>query len=172
MKSSSFFTAALLLLAFAAFPGLVEAKKAPPTEAAALTMPTTAAEFADQVVELRKQMAPKGRFGTLSAEERARVEVNLDKITRLFEQNGEFSSMGSSEKVALINAQEDANAILTRNDDDRLICKMERPTGSNFKQKQCMTVRQTREIRERTRDGLDRYSMPGQPATQPGPNGR
>lgn len=171
MKLSTLLTA-VLLLAHTFIPGPAEAKNAPPTDAVAMAMPTTAAEFADQVVELRKEMAPNGRFGTLTAQERARVEANLEKITRLFEKSGEVSGMGNADKVALVNAQEDANAILTRKDDDRLICKMERPTGSNFKQKQCMTAKQARELRERTRDGLDRYSMPGQPATQPGAGGR
>jgi hypothetical protein len=168
MKSSTLFTAATLLLALAAAPGLVEAKSGKSSDAAVMAVPATAAEFANQVVDLRKEMGPRGRFSTMTADERARVEVNLDVITQLFAKEGEFNAMGNADKVALVNAQEAANAILTRNDDDRLICKMERPTGSNFKQKQCMTVRQSRELRERTRDGMDRYGTPGQPALDPG----
>jgi len=150
------------LLAATSVPGIASAKKSASSEG--LALPTNAAEFEQQVVALRKEMTPTGRFSQISAEERARVEENLDVITRLFAEKGELSAMGDSSRIKLINAQEEANAILTRNDDDRLICKMQRPTGSNFKQKQCMTVRQAREIRERARDGIERYRTPMQPA--------
>lgn len=165
MKSALFCLIGVFVAA-TSLPGLAEAKKSAPSEG--LALPTNASEFEQQVIALRKEMTPTGRFSQISAEERARVEENLDVITRLFEEKGELSAMGDSSRIKLINAQEEANAILTRNDDDRLICKMQRPTGSNFKQKQCMTVRQAREIREKARDGIERYRTPMQPALPTG----
>jgi hypothetical protein len=38
------------------------------------------------------------------------------------------------------NAQEEANALLTDNDGDRLICRYEKRTGSHFRVKRCSTV--------------------------------
>lgn len=166
MKAPIVLSALFLIVAFAAVPDVAHAKKAKSTEAAVQV--TTADEFAAQVEQLRKEMTPTGRYADMTADDRARVEKNLETITRLFEQKGEFASMNDADKVILVNAQEEANAILTNNDDDRLICSTHRPTGSNFKQKQCMTAKQAREMREKSRDGADRYLRPGQPAQAPG----
>lgn len=169
MKAPIVLSALFLFVAFAVAPDVAQAKKAKASEAAVKV--TTADEFAAQVEQLRKEMTPTGRYADMTADDRARVEKNLETITRLFEQKGEFASMSNADKVVLVNAQEEANAILTNNDDDRLICSTHRPTGSNFKQKQCMTAKQARELREKTRDGVDRYLRPDQPAL-PGGAGR
>lgn len=161
MKSTIVSVLGMALAIAVAIPGIAEAKKAARKDDGAIQA-TTAAAFAEQAADVRKEMKPGGRYTEITVEERARVEKNLDVITRLFEEKPELASMSDRQKIELLNAQEDANTILTKNDDDRLICKMERPTGSNFKQKQCMTAKQAREARERARDGIDRYSRPNE----------
>ena len=170
MKASIVLSALFLTVAFAAVPDIAHAKKAKSGDGA--VQATTADAFATQVEQLRKEMTPTGRYADMTADDRARVEKNLEVITRLFEQKGEFASMNDADKVTLVNAQEEANAILTNNDDDRLICSTRRPTGSNFKQKQCMTAKQARELRENSRDGVERYRRPDQPALPGGAGSR
>ncbi|HNR92099.1 MAG TPA: hypothetical protein PKO41_06710 [Dokdonella sp.] len=151
----------IALAAMVCLPGVAEAKKTGKKDDGAVTA-TTAATFAAQAEEVRREMKAGGRYTEISADERARVERNLEVIARLFAERNELSAMSDRQKLELINAQEDANAILTKNDDDRLICVSRRPTGSNFKQKQCMTAKQAREARERSVQGMDRYTRPGE----------
>ncbi len=157
-----------VILAATCLPGIAEAKKAKGTDAA--VQATNATAFAEQSAQVRKEMKPGGRYMDITVEERAEVERNLEVIARLFAETSELGAMSDRQKVDLVNAQETANALLTKNDDDRLICATRRPTGSNFKQKQCMTARQARELREKSRDGVDRYRTPMQPAL-PGEGG-
>ena len=159
MKSSIVSILGVALAIAFCLPATAEAKKSKNDDAVTAT---TASAFAAQAADIRSEMKPGGRYTEMSVDERARVEKNLEVITRLFEEKEDLSAMSDRQKIELINAQEDANAILTKNDDDRLICVSRRPTGSNFKQKQCMTAKQARELRERTRDGVDRYTRPGQ----------
>jgi hypothetical protein len=153
------FSAAALVAVGNSAPAM--AKKAPKEEHVITAM--TAAEFDEQATSLRKQMRD-GRFAGITVAERSTVERELDVISGLLQKSGAPEGMSDREKISLLNAQSNANAILTRNDDDRLVCEMRRPTGSNFKQKQCMTVKEARRLREQTRDGMDRYLNPGQPA--------
>lgn len=162
MKSTPVSLLGIALAAIMAMPGIAEAKKAAKADEA--IQATTSAAFAEQAAGVRKEMEPGGRYDQITSEERMRVEKNLDTITQLFEERNELSAMNDHQKTKLINAQEDANAILTKNDDDRLICKLERRTGSNFKEKHCMTVKEARRLRERSVDGIERYRQPSQPS--------
>ncbi len=105
--------------------------------------------FAPQAAEVRKEMAPGGRFADVSPEERARVEADLDRIARLLQPTPTRSRLNDRELVDVANAQERINAILTKNDGDRLICKLEPRTGTRFKSKVCLTQREWTEIRDR-----------------------
>jgi hypothetical protein len=48
--------------------------------------------------------------------------------------------MSDADKTAMFNKQEEVNAILAKRDNERLICKNEKPIGSNIPVKTCQTA--------------------------------
>lgn len=113
---------------------------------------TTKEKFEDQAAAIRSQMKSGGRWEFVDTNERATVERRLDEIAALMVNVGSGSSadeLSSGDRAKLLEAQEDVNAILTKKDGRRLICQNVAPTGSNRKQKQCVTfAERERERRE------------------------
>lgn len=89
---------------------------------------------------VRKEMGPTGRYSYVTAAERSKVDAKLDDMGKLFEKNADVAQMSIPEKTAMINNQEEINAILAKRDNDRLVCKMENPTGSHIPVKTCQTA--------------------------------
>lgn len=150
MKFRSF--AAIALLALAA-PGLSLAKeKADPV----LTAQTKEA-FDKQADGIRAQMAAGGRYQFVKANERATVERRLNEIGTLLGKHVDDGKLGTDEKLQIVNAQEEVNAILSQRDSKRLVCEQRAPTGSHRPQSTCRTYgevemerRDTQELMRRT----------------------
>lgn len=111
--------------------------------------PSNRQQFADQTAAIREAMKPGGRFQYLTVEERTALDQHFDAITALLERR-ETQRFGSDEQLDLLQAQENANAILNRRDGDRLICERRAPTGSNFKIKKCVTYTEHMKTRDET----------------------
>lgn len=111
--------------------------------------PADKQQFADQAAAIRDAMKPGGRFQYLTVEERAVVNEHFGVIAAMLERR-ETERFGSDEQLDLLQAQENANAILTRRDGDRLICERRSPTGSNFKIKKCVTYTEHMKARDET----------------------
>lgn len=110
--------------------------------------------FAKQAAEVRKEMGPRGEYGGISGNERTAVNEDLDTIAALLKKRGSASQLNDSEQVDLMNAQERINAVLTRNEGNRLICTMESRLGTNFKQKVCRTQAEIDNIRRNSQQGF------------------
>ncbi|MCW5578511.1 MAG: hypothetical protein KIS89_07700 [Dokdonella sp.] len=123
-----------------------------------------AAQFAEQAAAVQEEMKPGGRFGAIGAADRSEVERNLGVVQKLFDERGAASRMNNREQVQLANAQEKINALLTGNDDERLICTLEQRSGTHFKTKICQTARQRREVTRQSQEGYQRQLMQGGPS--------
>jgi hypothetical protein len=88
--------------------------------------------------EWRRFDAAQARLRTLLADVEHTDQLKMDK------------------RLALFNIQEEIEALLKGNDDDRLICRSERPTGSNIGQRRCRTVAEMREYREAAQEAIRR----------------
>lgn len=110
--------------------------------------------FAKQAAEVRKEMGPRGEYGGISGNDRTAVNEDLDKISALLKKRGSASQLNDSEQVELMNAQERINAVLTRNEGNRLFCTMESRLGTNFKQKVCRTQAEIDGIRRNSQEGF------------------
>lgn len=128
----------------------------------------TPSEFAEQAAAVRKEMGDEGRYREVSAADRSMVEAELSKIEGLLQSKGSANKLNDSEQVELVNAQEHINALLTKNDGNRLICSQEKRTGSNFKIKTCMTAFQREERRRKSQQGLQDDLMRGSASQQKG----
>lgn len=99
-------------------------------------------EFAAVADHVRQQMAPGGRFESVSKPDQETVNRDLGNMESLYNKFGTVDAMDQSSKVALYNGQSEVNAILTRHDADREVCESVKPMGSNIPKTVCKTQRQ------------------------------
>jgi len=125
------------------------------------------ATFAEQAQEVRDGMKPSGAYGGIGVKDREAVEQNLDVIGKLLDKKGS-GPLADTDQVALANAQEKINAVLTSNDGNRLICTFERRSGTNFKEKICYTARERDTMRRQSQQGVQDTLFRGGGTKSPG----
>jgi len=125
---------ATLIAAFVTLPAVAKDEPEPAVNA------NTKASFDTVSAWVRKQMEGGGRYAELNAGERSKVDAKLDEMGRMFEQHGDVAQMSDGDKTRLYNNQQEVNALLNKRDGERLICKSERPVGSNIPVKTCNTA--------------------------------
>jgi hypothetical protein len=155
-------TAAVLLavaLMFSTAPGAKKTAERPLT-AESRTL------FEDQSAAIRQQMEPGGHYEFVSAAERAEVERNLQTMGDLLARHTDAAALAERDKAALLQAQENVNAILTRNDGRRLICERSRPTGSHLGKDKCVTFAERERQRRLSEVEVRKLQM-----KSPGPSG-
>lgn len=122
--------------------------------------------FDDQAEAIRQQMQPGGHYEFVSVQERAEVEKGLESVSSVLGRHAEAKDFSSADKAELLQAQENVNAILTRNDGRRLICERSRPTGSHLGQDKCVTLADKERQRQLSERETRRLQM-----KSPGPSG-
>lgn len=140
---------------------VVAAMPASAAESADRDAARTAAAFAKQAGQVREQMQPGGRYAYLDASQRATVERALTRIAELLEKRGSVDGLTEQEQVELINAQEEANAVLTGQDGARMVCRYESLTGSRMRNKVCRTQAQWAELERSQQDEFQRAALQG-----------
>lgn len=123
--SMSLFASALLASAGESGPPIVKAN--------------TRAAFESAAADVRKEMESGGRYAFVKPDERDKVEAGLGDMYKLFEKDDSVEHMTGDDKIALFNAQESVNSILTSRDRDRLICERGTLTGSRIVSTSCHT---------------------------------
>lgn len=108
--------------------------------------------FSEQRDRIRADLREGETYAEITAEDRSAVLTALERIDqKLMNRTGPVLS--ESDKLAVFNDQELVNSLLVRaREDSRLICRRERPVGSNRPQNICISVAQRREARENARD--------------------
>jgi hypothetical protein len=146
---------------------LVFAAAAPAKERA--ERPLTAdskALFDDQAAAIRQQMQSGGRYEFVSEAERTEVEQGLERIAAVLGRHADAQAFNDGDKAELLQAQENVNAVLTRNDGRRLVCVRERPTGSHLGKDKCQTYAEIERARRSSETEVRRLQM-----KSPGPSG-
>jgi len=157
MNRSMMFAAVLALAPCAALVPAVHA--APP--AAKPLVAQTLNSFEQDSARIRKDMQPGGKYGYISNTERSRVEARLADMQNLLTAHANASDMRETDKVALLNAQEEINGILDHNDNNRLVCEHIAPVGSHRPITTCHTYAEIMRQRENTQHDLEhRESTP------------
>jgi hypothetical protein len=86
------------------------------------------------------EMAQDKRYEFINPTERRDVDADFAKMMSLLSKSGSVSAMKEGDRVALFNAQEHANGILTHSDRNRLVCERHNKMGSNLPVNECSTV--------------------------------
>jgi hypothetical protein len=147
----------VLLVAFIPFAAAHAGTDVPPPVKA-----ETPQQFDPVAAGVREAMKPGGRYEFVTATDKLKVDTSLDEMKALLEKSGSVSSMADRDKLALFNAQEKINGILTHNDSERLVCQMVAPVGSHLPVKTCKTYGEIQRSRKSaevfTRDNVWRQN--------------
>jgi len=114
----------------------------------------TKESFEPIAANVREELAPGGQYEYATVEEKKSVEKKLSEMDALFQAAGSVAAMTQDQKIALFNAQEVVNSILTKRDKDRVICKNQAPVGSHIPVTSCHTYGQEVEARRGTQRQL------------------
>jgi hypothetical protein len=109
---------------------------------------------------VRREMGPGGKYEFIKPDEKPKVESALDQMTKLFEEHDTVDAMTQDQKVALFNAQETVNSILTLRNRDRVICENKAPLGSHIPKTSCHTYEQEVQAREGAKKMMDDWGRP------------
>jgi len=80
-----------------------------------------------------------------------KMERAQDRVFEMLSGVSSLDQLNPEQKIDLSNALDEVKAVLLANEDQRVICHMERRTGSNMMQRRCETVEQ-REANARDAD--------------------
>lgn len=124
-----------------------EAPVRPPQGAVMFSAADTAtkAGFEEAAAEIRKEIAPGGKWANTTDAERKSIDADLDRMQALFDQFGSVAGMDQPARLELFNSQEAINAILTQRDDQRIICRKINISGSLLPVTHCMTNAQVKQ---------------------------
>ena len=100
----------------------------------------TTDKFQQVATQIRADMTTGGRYEFIRPDEKAKVEIDLDAMTKMMQQSGSVAAMSQDQKVLLFNTQEHLNGILTHNDVNRLVCEHAAAIGSHIQTTTCKTV--------------------------------
>jgi len=151
-----FVTAFAVLLAFAAaMPLAAKENPSPAVNASSKDAFETVSAW------VRTQMGDGGRYAHVTADERAKVNTRLDEMDRLFGDKADVSEMSATDKAAMFTKQEEVNAILAKHDNQRMICKYERPVGSHIPVQVCHTAAEIEESRRNSQQFMQQSIKSG-----------
>ncbi|HEX5121612.1 MAG TPA: hypothetical protein VFV97_00095 [Rhodanobacteraceae bacterium] len=111
--------------------------------------------------DVRKEMEPGGRYEQVKARERVTIEQALTDMEGLMQATGGVEHMKQDDKVKLFNDQEVVNAILTKRDNDRVICDNAPKLGSHVRSTGCHTYGQEEDARRGSKDQMDEWTRRG-----------
>ena len=115
----------------------------------------------DQLADnVRREMAPGGKYEFIKPDEKPKVDKALDDMTKLFNEHDTVTAMTQDQKVALFNAQETVNSILTLRNRDRVICQNKPPLGSHIPQTSCHTYEQEVQAHQGAQKMMDDWGRP------------
>jgi hypothetical protein len=110
--------------------------------------------FLDQQRDIREDMASKRKFKHVTDYDKRRLYAAQDQIFSLLDGRSSTDELNSDQLVAVYNAQEEVNAVLTDAELDRPICERETVVGSRMTKTVCLTVRERRDLQQAARQTM------------------
>ena len=134
------FSVLLILSAFAA----AQAQKSTPLQVADIE--------AGQARIRSEVAAARGAYKDMPAAKRTELLARQDELLKLIDGKATTDELGPSERVAAFDALEWIKAAVSQAEDERLVCRQEKPIGSHMSVRVCRTVAQIRKEREAARE--------------------
>lgn len=121
----------------------------------------TPEKFTQTIAELHDEMNAGGRYEFIRADDKAKVENDLDAMAAMLKKSGSVAAMTQVEKVQLFNTQENLNGILVHNDSNRLVCEHKAPVGTSIPRTTCQTVGEIENTRKATNRMMNQAAQTG-----------
>ena len=99
----------------------------------------TSERFAQTRTAILHDLEQGGRYEFVKPDDRRDVETALSTIADILGKTGAVGTMPEDDRIRLFNVQERINALLTRNDSNRLICEKQAPLGTIIPVTTCRT---------------------------------
>ena len=126
-------------------------------EPANVLVETDATAILAQQAEIRAGAAARqGRYKNMKQEQLEQLSREQDTVQRLLAGRTRTTELPHAAQLEVFNALESSSAIVNKAEDDRLVCRSHKPTGSNRKVTTCQTVAQLRVQRQRDQDTMNR----------------
>jgi hypothetical protein len=113
------------------------------------------AEFLDWHADVARR-ARTSEFKALTKDERAELATAQTELRTILEGRATMGELEVDDKLRVFNAHEKVLALVTRAEDERLVCQQQKRLGSHRHQLVCRTAKQLREDRETTQNELRR----------------
>lgn len=91
-------------------------------------------------------------FEALSRSEREQLAASQGEIRAALAGKATMSDLDDPARLVVFNAHEKVLALVTKAEDERMVCTQQKRIGSNRRTLECRTVAQLREDRERAQD--------------------
>jgi hypothetical protein len=85
-------------------------------------------------------MAKEGGYGKLERGSEARLAAAREEIGRILKDVSDPRTLPPDQRIALFNAHQTIEAVINKQDKDRVVCTRERKTGSRLGTTECLTV--------------------------------
>ena len=115
--------------------------------------------FKAEATKVREGMKADGMYSHIQPSDKGRVEARLEEIEKLLTAHAGQGDLNQTDKVHLVNAQEEVNSILKHNDNNRLVCEHVAPVGSHVPVTTCRTYGELMEQHRADQDYLRKKSM-------------
>lgn len=103
---------------------------------------------------LEEATAKQGRYRDLDSRSLGRLKREQETVFSLLEGKTSSEELTPGDQLKLFNSLEAISAIVNRDEDERMVCRRARRTGSNMSETVCKTVAQRREEQEKARETL------------------
>lgn len=135
---------------------LVATPTAEPAPAATPQVSPSVPELIDNQQQIRAEIETgKGKYRGMPARERRDLYAHQDNLLSLLEGKQSFDELSEKDKTEAFNELEWIKARLTQAEDDRLVCEVVRPSGSNLTKRVCKSVKQLRLESQQAQQMLD-----------------
>ena len=104
-------------------------------------------------------MASQGRYADMPASKRDQIVAKQDSLLKLIDGKHTESELSDRQLLETINSLEWIQAAINDTEDERVVCKSVKLTGSHVSKKVCKTVAQMREEREDARNSIERRAL-------------
>jgi len=119
-----------------------------------------AAAIRSQQQEIRAAVqAGRGAYKDLPDARKRELLGKQDRVLSLIENKTRTTELNERQQIEVFNDLEAIQAIINSAEDERMICRRERPTGTNRPQTICKTVAQRRAEREAIERDTGRRSL-------------
>jgi hypothetical protein len=104
---------------------------------------TTVPEILQMQHALRAKLeSPTGEYSRFSESDIRKMEAAQDQVFHMLSGVTSIDQLNDAQKTELSNALDQVKATLLANENSRVICKIERKTGTNLTSRRCETVAQ------------------------------